>query len=74
MYPKILNDEVVGKEAKKLFKDAQELLNKYLENNWLSVDAVYGIWQAYSDEYDDIHILDFEGKGNSNITYFKTAN
>ena len=58
MYPKILNDEVVGKEAQKLFNDAQKLLNKALENNWLSVDAVYGIWQAYSDESDDIHILD----------------
>ena len=58
MYPKILKDEIVGEEAQKLFKDAQKLLNKALENNWLSVDAVYGIWQAYSDEFDDIHILD----------------
>lgn len=56
-YPRILKDEIVGKEASKLFKDAQEMLIQALEKNWLEVEAVYGIWEAHSIE-DDIFILD----------------
>lgn len=56
-YPRILKDEIVGKEASKLFKDAQEMLTQALEKNWLEVEAVYGIWEAHSIE-DDIFILD----------------
>ena len=56
-YPRILKDEIVGKEASKLFKDAQEMLIQALEKNWLEVEAVYGIWESYTIE-DDIFILD----------------
>ena len=56
-FPRILKDEIVGKEASKLFKDAQEMLIQALEKNWLEVEAVYGIWEAHSIE-DDIFILD----------------
>ena len=56
-YPRILKDEIVGEEASKLFKDAQEMLNHALEANWLEVDAVYGIWEANTIE-DDIFIFD----------------
>ena len=56
-YPRILKDEIVGEEASKLFKDAQEMLNHALENNWLEVEAVYGIWEAHTIE-DDIFIFD----------------
>ena len=56
-YPRILKDEIVGEEASKLFKDAQEMLNHALEKNWLDVEAVYGIWEAHTIE-DDIFIFD----------------
>ena len=56
-YPRILKDEIVGKEASKLFKDAQKMLNHALEKNWLEVEAVYGIWEAHTIE-DDIFIFD----------------
>ena len=56
-YPRILKDKIVGEEASKLFKDAQEMLNHALEANWLEVDAVYGIWEANTIE-DDIFIVD----------------
>ena len=57
-YPKILDDEIVGKEATKLFKDAQNMMDKALKNNWLNVKVVFGLWSAFSDEKDDIYILD----------------
>jgi 5-methyltetrahydrofolate--homocysteine methyltransferase len=60
-YPKILEDEIVGSEAKKLFSDAQSMLKKALNNGWLDLSAVFGIWEAFSDDNDDIHILDKKG-------------
>ena len=60
-YPKILEDEIVGEEAKKLFVDAQKMLKKALENNWLDIKAVFGIWEAYAID-DDIFILDSKGE------------
>ena len=33
------------------------MLQKALDNNWLDVKAVFGIWEAYSED-DDIFILD----------------
>ena len=60
-YPKILEDEIVGEEAKKLFVDAQKMLDKALENNWLDIKAVFGIWEAYTID-DDIFILDSKGE------------
>ena len=60
-YPRILQDEIVGEEARKLFQDAQEMLNIALANNWLDVKAVFGIWQANSID-DDIFIYDKNGE------------
>ncbi|QDT66122.1 methionine synthase [Calycomorphotria hydatis] len=52
-YPKILEDEVVGTEAKKLFADAQKLLTELVEGEKLTAHGVYGFWPANSDG-DDI--------------------
>jgi len=45
-YPKILNDAVVGEEARKLFEDAQAMLNIIVEHNWLKARAVVGFYPA----------------------------
>ena len=52
-YPRIFEDDVVGEEAKKLFKDAQDELKLLLHNKHLTAKAVYGFWPANSDG-DDI--------------------
>ncbi len=54
-YPKIFDDEVVGVEAKKLFDDANKLLEKIVAEKWLTANAVVGIWPANSVG-DDIEI------------------
>ena len=28
----------------------------------IQVDVVYGFWQAYSDQHDDIHLIDEKGE------------
>ncbi|MBL8818273.1 MAG: methionine synthase [Planctomyces sp.] len=45
-YPKILKDEVVGEEARRLFDDAQKELKSLLQNKALKASAVYGFWPA----------------------------
>jgi 5-methyltetrahydrofolate--homocysteine methyltransferase len=55
-YPKILNDEVVGNEAKKLFDDANSMLDSIINENWFIAKAVIGLWPANADEKDDIEI------------------
>ncbi|NDB35868.1 MAG: methionine synthase, partial [Flavobacteriia bacterium] len=54
-YPEILTDEVVGHEAKKLLKDAQECLKEGQEKGWFAPSYVFGIFPAHSDG-DDILI------------------
>lgn len=55
-YPAILEDELVGEAAQKLFEDAQVLLDKIVAEKWLTAKAVVGIFKARSIE-DDIELL-----------------
>ncbi|WP_214228968.1 methionine synthase [Pedobacter sp. B4-66] len=59
-YPRILEDKVVGDEAKKLFNDAKVLLKKIVDEKLLTAKAVIGFWPAHA-KGDDI-VLDVEGK------------
>jgi 5-methyltetrahydrofolate--homocysteine methyltransferase len=45
-YPNILQDEIVGAEATKLFKDANRMLDEVIENKLLKAKAVIGFWPA----------------------------
>ncbi|MFN0214195.1 MAG: methionine synthase [Saprospiraceae bacterium] len=47
-FPAILEDDVVGLEAKKLFKDAQAMLRQIINEKWLEARAVIGIFPATS--------------------------
>ncbi|HMN33400.1 MAG TPA: vitamin B12 dependent-methionine synthase activation domain-containing protein [Chitinophagaceae bacterium] len=57
-YPAIFNDELIGSEAKKLFDDANELLNKIIDEDWLTAEGVFGIWPATQTNDDEILIND----------------
>jgi 5-methyltetrahydrofolate--homocysteine methyltransferase len=58
-YPKILDDNKVGAEARKLFADAQEMLKCIVEEKWLTANAVVGFWPANSVG-DDIELYSGE--------------
>jgi 5-methyltetrahydrofolate--homocysteine methyltransferase len=45
-YPKILDDEVVGEQARILFRDAQAMLVTVVEQEWLTARAVVGFFPA----------------------------
>ena len=59
-YPKILDDPKIGTEARKLFDDAVQMLDKIVSENLIKTKAVIGFWPA-SSEMDDIHLYKFEG-------------
>lgn len=54
-YPAILDDELVGSEAKKLFGDAQRMLQQIATENWLIHKGVIGLFPAAA-KGDDIFI------------------
>ncbi|MHB1085860.1 MAG: methionine synthase [Thiobacillus sp.] len=55
-YPKILDDAVVGTEAKKLFADAQAMLKQMITENWVEARAVFGLFPANTVNDDDIEV------------------
>jgi 5-methyltetrahydrofolate--homocysteine methyltransferase len=62
-YPKIFDDKFVGVEAKKLYDDAQVLLNKIVKENLLQANGVIGFWPANSVG-DDIELYTDETRKN----------
>jgi len=55
-FPKILDDEVVGKEARILFNDAQAMLEKIISEQWLQARAVIGLFPANSINDEDVEL------------------
>lgn len=61
-YPNILEDEVVGTQAKELYKDAQVVLKKILDEKLLTAKAIFGIFKANANETDDILVFDKDNR------------
>ncbi len=55
-YPKIFDDEVVGSEARKLYDDAQAMLDRIIKEKWLAAKGVIGLFPANTINDDDIEI------------------
>jgi 5-methyltetrahydrofolate--homocysteine methyltransferase len=54
-YPMVLDDNVVGPEARKLYEDAQKLLGEIVAGKWVAAQAVIGFWPANAVG-DDIEV------------------
>lgn len=60
-YPAVFGDPVKGREARKLFDDAQVLLQKMVENKMVSASGVFGFFRAVSAG-DSIELTLEDGK------------
>ncbi len=69
-FPAILEDEVVGVEAKKVYADGQAMLKKIIANRWLTANAVVGLYPAqrvgddivlYADETRQQQVMTWHG-------------
>ena len=60
VYPKILDHEKYGEQARSIFKDATDLLEKIVKENRFRARSVVGLWAANAI-CDDIELYDLEG-------------
>ncbi|MDP1644348.1 MAG: methionine synthase [Thiobacillus sp.] len=68
-FPKILDDEVVGTEATKLYHDAQAMLKKMIAENWVEARAVFGLFPANTVNDDDIEVYADESREKVLMTW-----
>ncbi|OQX35775.1 MAG: methionine synthase [Oceanospirillales bacterium LUC14_002_19_P2] len=61
-YPKIFDDQVVGTEARKLFDDAQAMLQTLISEDKIQARAVIGFWPASQVDHDDIVLYTDESR------------
>lgn len=57
-FPDILNNPATGETARKLYDDAQEMLDKIIEEKWLEARGVYGLFPANSTGEDVVVYAD----------------
>ena len=69
-FPAILDDEVVGAEAKKVYADGQAMLKKIIEGRWLSANGVLGIYPANAVNDDDIELYTDESRNTVAMTWY----
>jgi 5-methyltetrahydrofolate--homocysteine methyltransferase len=67
-YPKILKDEVVGLQATELFRDAQVMLKRIVDEKLLTAKAVIGFWPAARVGSDDIAVYADESRSGAIAT------
>ena len=69
-YPDILQDELVGEQARELFDDAKTMLKQLLEEKWLSAKAIFGLFEANTlENKDDIEVVSPKGE---QVAIFRT--
>ncbi len=67
-YPKIFDDAEKGEEAKKLYADAQAMLQQLIQEKWLRASAVIGLYPA-SSVGDDIEVYADESRSERLTTF-----
>ena len=63
-FPAILDDAVVGEEARKVYADAQAMLKKIIEGRWLTANGVIGLYPANTVDDDAIVLYADESRTN----------
>ncbi len=63
-YPRILDDPEKGPESRKLFEDAQALLDRIVAERWLRARAVVGLFPANSLPNDDVEVYADESRSS----------
>ena len=58
----MLSDKIFGEEAKRIYADAQKLVEKIVTENWFTADGVIGFWPANSNNADTITLHASQGE------------
>jgi cobalamin-dependent methionine synthase I len=68
-YPAIFDDPKMGKQARELFDDAQELLERIAAKDLLIPRGVYALWPANAVG-DDVHVYANDGRTEKIATFY----
>ncbi len=68
-YPAILDDEVVGEQARQVFADAQKMLKRLVDGRWLTANAVVSLYPAQR-QGDDIVLYTDESRTTVALTWY----
>jgi 5-methyltetrahydrofolate--homocysteine methyltransferase len=68
-YPRILDDAKKGEEARKLFADAQTMLDLIVAENWFTAKAVIGLFPANATDDDSVIVYSDESR-STEVTRF----
>jgi 5-methyltetrahydrofolate--homocysteine methyltransferase len=72
-FPDILTDPVMGEEATKLYRDANEMLDRITAGKWLTAKATFGLFPANSNG-DDIEIYSNEKRTDAIFRFINLRN
>ena len=61
-FPDILNNPASGEAARKLYADAQEMLDRIVSEHWLTASAVVGLFPANAVDEDSIEVYTDESR------------
>ncbi|MFC6138358.1 methionine synthase [Paraburkholderia silvatlantica] len=68
-YPQILNDEIVGESARRVFSDAKSMLARLIQGRWLTANGVVALLPANTVNDDDIEIYTDESRSEVALTW-----
>ncbi len=68
-YPAIFEDPKIGKQARELFDDAQELLNRIVAKNLLIARGVHALWRANAGN-DDVDLYADDDRTKKIATFY----
>ncbi|AKM43566.1 methionine synthase [Burkholderia contaminans FFH2055] len=68
-YPAILNDEIVGESARRVFSDAKSMLARLIQGRWLTASGVISLLPANTVNDDDIEIYSDESRSEVLLTW-----
>jgi 5-methyltetrahydrofolate--homocysteine methyltransferase len=55
-FPDILEDSVVGEQARQLYTDARSMLRQIIDNQWIQAKGVIGLFPANVIDHDDVEV------------------
>ncbi|MGF6635021.1 5-methyltetrahydrofolate--homocysteine methyltransferase [Paraburkholderia sp. MM6662-R1] len=68
-YPAILNDEIVGESARRVFSDGKSMLARLIQGRWLQANGVITLLPANTVNDDDIEIYTNESRIEVALTW-----
>ena len=63
-FPKILDDKIVGEQARELYQDAQVMLTRIVDENLLTAKAVVGFWPCARTGPDELSVYADESRSD----------